>query len=98
MSCFVYIISNANRTLYTGITFDLIRRVEQHKKGIHPNGFTSRYNFDRLVFFEEALNRTSAARREKQIKGWTHAKKVTLIEKTNPDWKDLSVTWRDVLT
>ena len=55
MTCFVYIISNANRTLYAGITFDLIRRVEQHKKGIHPNGFTSRYNFDRLVFFEEAL-------------------------------------------
>ena len=74
MTCYVYIVSNANRTLYTGITSDLVRRVEQHKNGTFRNAFTARYNFDRLVHFEEVRDRTTAALREKQIKGWTYAK------------------------
>src|SRR6185369_13533953 len=94
---YVYIVSNANRTLYIGMASDLVKRCEQHKNGTFENAFTKRYNFDRLVFFEEAANRFLAARREKQIKGWTYAKKVALIEAVNPEWKDLGVTWRDIL-
>ena len=96
MGHFVYIMSNANRTLFTGIASDLMQRIEQHKNGHYPNGFTARYNFDRLVIFEEVSSRATAARREKQIKGWTRAKKVALIENQNPEWKDLAVTWREV--
>ena len=66
---YVYIVSNANRTVYDGMTNDLVRRVEQHKKGTFENAFTKRYNFDRLVYFEDLLSRSEAARREKQIKG-----------------------------
>jgi putative endonuclease len=72
---YVYIVSNANRTVYAGLTSDLVRRVDQHKKGTFENAFTKRYNFDRLVYFEELTNRTTAAKREKQIKGWTYAKR-----------------------
>jgi len=93
---YVYIVSNTNRTLYVGMASDLVRRFEQHKNGTFENAFTRRYNFDRLVFFEEAASRSAAMRREKQIKGWTYAKKVALIEAVNPEWKDLSVTWNDL--
>ena len=65
---YVYIISNANRTLYVGLAWDLVRRVEQHKKGTFENAFTKRYNFDRLVYFEMLPTRAAAAKREKQIK------------------------------
>ena len=87
----VYIMSNANRTLYVGITSDISRRVVQHKTGVYENGFTNRYNFDKLVYLEEALTQTAAAKREKQIKGWIRAKKTALIESVNPDWRDLNV-------
>jgi putative endonuclease len=93
---YVYIVSNANRTVYAGMTSELVRRVDQHKKGTFENAFTKRYNFDRLVYFEELLSRPAAAKREKQIKGWTYAKKVALIESMNPEWKDLSVDWRAI--
>ena len=89
----VYIMSNANRTLYVGMTSDVTRRVGQHKAGVYDNAFTKRYNFDKLVYFEEALTQTAAAKREKQIKGWIRAKKIMLIESVNPEWKDLNVDW-----
>jgi putative endonuclease len=89
----VYIMSNANRTLYVGMTSDVTRRVVQHKSGVYDNAFTKRYNFDKLVYFEEALTQTTAAQREKQIKGWIRAKKTALIESVNPEWKDLNVDW-----
>ena len=95
---YVYIISNANHTLYTGMTSDLVRRVEQHKKGTYDNGFTRRYNFDRLVYFEVLSSKSAAARREKQIKSWPRARKIALIESMNPTWRDLKVSWRDVLS
>ena len=96
MKHYVYIISNANRTVYVGMTNDLVRRVDQHKRGTFENAFTKRYNFDRLVYFEEASTRSAAAKREKQIKGWTYGKKVALIESVNPEWKDLKITWRGI--
>ena len=95
---YVYIISNANHTLYVGMTNDLVRRVNQHKNGTLPNAFTRRYNFDRLVYFETVSGRIAAAKREKQIKSWPRARKIALIGAANPDWRDLSVAWKDVLS
>src|SRR6266699_3278454 len=93
MDHYVYIISNANRTLYVGLAWDLVRRVEQHKRDTFPNAFTRRYNFDRLVYFETLPTRQVAAKREKQIKSWPRARKLALILSMNPEWKDLSVSW-----
>jgi putative endonuclease len=84
--------TNHSRTLYTGVTNDLQRRVYEHKHKLTP-GFTSRYNIDKLVFFESTSDIHSAIAREKQIKGWTRAKKIALIEQTNRGWLDLSQDW-----
>jgi putative endonuclease len=81
--------TNASRTLYTGVTNDLARRVYEHKNKL-VRGFTSKYNINRLVYVEETPDVASAITREKQIKGWLRQKKVGLIEALNPDWKDLS--------
>jgi putative endonuclease len=97
MQWFVYIMSNANHTLYAGMTNDLMRRAEQHKKGTYDNAFTKRYNFDRMVYFEAAHDKRGAAKREKQIKSWPRARKIELIESMNPSWRDMSVSWKDVL-
>jgi len=94
---FVYIMSNKSHRLYTGIAADLVTRVRQHKDGSYPNNFTARYNFDRLVYFEARPTRAAAAAREKQIKAWTRAKRVALIQETNPRWKDLSANFDDLL-
>jgi len=91
---YVYILSNHSKTLYTGITNDLIRRTEEHKKGIGSK-FTSKYKINSLVYFEEGDNVNQAIFREKQIKGWLRSKKIALIEETNPDWQDLSKDWFD---
>jgi len=89
---YVYIMTNRSRTLYTGVTGDLKRRVYQHKHKMVP-GFTSRYNIDRLVHFEVFGDVLLAIAREKEIKGWLRAKKIVLIESTNKDWKDRSNGW-----
>jgi putative endonuclease len=89
---YVYIMTNRSRTLYTGVTGDLKRRVYQHKHKLVP-GFTSRYNIDRLIHFEVFGDVLLAIAREKEIKGWLRAKKIALIESTNKDWKDLSNGW-----
>ena len=89
---FVYIITNQSKTLYTGVTNDLMRRVYEHKNKM-VEGFTKKYNIKKLVHFEESGNVVSAIAREKQIKGWLRSKKIALIESTNPAWKDLSEGW-----
>jgi putative endonuclease len=89
LTWYVYIISNANHTLYVGMTADLIRRVIQHSNGTFRNSFTRRYNFERLVFFEELPSRIAAARREKQLKGWKRDRKLALIEQSNRTGKTL---------
>ena len=86
---YVYILANRSRTLYTGVTSDLTRRLYQHQSGL-ISGFTSRYAVHRLVYVETATNPRDAIAREKQIKRWTRAKKVALIEAMNPAWADLS--------
>jgi putative endonuclease len=88
---YVYIMTNKSRTLYTGVTNDLARRVYEHKQKLLP-GFTSKYNITKLVYFEATEDVYAALNREKQIKGWLRDKKIALIEAANPDWKDLSVT------
>jgi putative endonuclease len=89
---YVYILSNNSRTVYTGVTSDLIRRIYEHKNKLVP-GFTQKYNLDRLVYYESTGDVRAALQREKQIKGWVRAKKVALIVSTNPAWRDLSDGW-----
>ena len=89
---YVYIMANRSRTLYTGVTNDLHRRVYEHKHRLVP-GFTQRYNITQLVYYEETPDVKSATARERQIKGWLRSKKVALIEATNPQWRDLSDGW-----
>jgi putative endonuclease len=89
---YVYIMTNGKRTLYTGVTNNLYRRVYEHKEKMIPC-FTKRYNIDYLVYVESSNDVIAAITREKQIKGWTRAKKISLIESLNPDWRDLSLDW-----
>ena len=91
----VYILaSGKNGTLYTGITNSLEVRISQHKNKTHP-GFTAQYNVTRLVYFEEIQDVSYAIAREKQLKGGSRRKKIALIEKENPEWRDLAATWFD---
>ncbi len=86
---YVYIITNKNNTvLYIGFTNDLKRRVKQHRSKSNI-GFTSRYNVDKLVYFESTPYVNNAIKREKQIKHWNRKWKENLINDFNPDWKDL---------
>lgn len=78
--------------LYTGITNSLYRRVLQHKSG-EIDGFTKRYNIDRLVYSEIFHQVGNAIAREKQIKSWTRAKRLALIKTKNPTWQDLAEGW-----
>ena len=86
---YVYILTNYSKTLYTGVTNDLQRRIYQHKNKTIP-GFTSKYKINRLVYYETFNDIRQAIAREKQIKGWLREKKIALIESVNPMWKDLS--------
>jgi len=86
---YVYMITNKSKILYTGVSNNLTRRVYEHKHKL-VEGFTKKYNIDKLVYFEVFNNVDDAIRREKQIKGWLRKKKITLIESINPQWKDLS--------
>jgi putative endonuclease len=91
---YVYMLSNQFRTLYTGVTNNLERRIFEHKHHL-VEGFTSKYNITRLVYFEETSDVYAAIAREKQIKGWVRAKKLALIESINPGWRDLSGAWSE---
>ncbi len=91
-SFFVYIMSNRSKTLYTGITNNLLRRVWEHKQGIGSE-FCKHYRLDRLVYAERFQYVNNAIAREKQIKGWLRVKKVALIVLQNPTWSDLSAEW-----
>lgn len=89
---YVYILACKSRTIYVGVTSNLETRLYQHKHEL-LSGFTAQYNIDRLVYFEDFDDAAAAIRREKQIKKWSRAKKIALIEKTNPTWEDLSEQW-----
>ena len=91
-SFFVYIVTNRSKTLYTGVTNNLLRRVWEHKQGAGSE-FCAHYKLDRLVYFEEFQYVGNAITREKQIKGWLRIKKMALIVAQNPTWSDLSADW-----
>jgi len=86
---YVYILaSKLNGTLYIGITSDLLQRIWQHKNKM-VEGFTQKYNVNKLVYYEVHPNAESAILREKQMKKWRRSWKIRLIKGKNPDWKDL---------
>ncbi|MDD5252262.1 MAG: GIY-YIG nuclease family protein [Patescibacteria group bacterium] len=89
----VYILaSHRHGTIYIGVTSDLEKRLWEHKNNVVP-GFTAKYGIHRLVYFEECGSAEAAITREKALKRWLRAWKIALIEKSNPDWRDLSLDW-----
>lgn len=91
-TCAVYILTNPSHSvLYIGMTTDASRRLETHKSGA-LDGFAKKYNCRVLIYFEAVSDRDTALYREKQLKGWTRAKKEALISGANPHWIDLSHT------
>ena len=89
---YVYLMTNHSRTvLYTGVTSDLRRRVYEHREKL-ADGFASRYNATRLVWFEQGEDPLAAITREKQIKAGSRARKLALIEAMNPEWRELGET------
>ncbi|MGB0506735.1 MAG: GIY-YIG nuclease family protein [Pikeienuella sp.] len=89
----VYILANRrNGTIYTGVTNDLVRRIHQHRTRAVPS-FTKRYDVTSLVWFTEYGDPETAIKREKAIKSWPRKWKLALIEKENPEWRDM---WNDI--
>ena len=89
MQYYVYILaSNKNGTIYIGVTSNLVKRIYEHKNEL-AEGFTKQYSVHNLVYFEITESVESAIAREKQLKKWNRAWKIRLIEKTNPEWRDL---------
>jgi putative endonuclease len=86
---YIYILTNQYHTVfYVGVTNNLIRRVYEHKNKL-VKGFTAKYNINKLVYYEVFSDVRDAIYREKQIKSWSRKKKIEMIEKFNPEWKDL---------
>ena len=89
MTAYIYILANRKRgTLYIGVTNDLVRRTHEHREGA-ADGFTKRYGIKQLMHFETFDDITSAIEREKSLKRWHRPWKFALIEKDNPEWRDL---------
>jgi len=87
---YVYILAiKRNETLYVGVTNNLQRRIYEHKNNL-AKGFTQKYNIHNLVYYEETNDVNIAIEREKQIKSWSRKKKLALIEKENPVWRDIA--------
>ncbi len=90
---YVYLLTNwNNKVMYVGMTNNLERRIYEHKNKL-INGFTKKYNINKLVYYEETSDVNSALSREKEIKKWRREKKDTLVLNSNPEWKDLSDEW-----
>jgi enoyl-CoA hydratase/carnithine racemase/predicted GIY-YIG superfamily endonuclease len=90
---YVYIMASHRRVLYIGVSSKLEYRVWQHKQGMFPEGFSARYRAHKLVYFETYRDIVTAITREKELKGWLRSRKIGLITKANPKWKDLSKEW-----
>lgn len=89
-SYYVYLITNwNNNVIYTGVTNNLTRRVYEHKNKL-TEGFSKKYNINKLVYFEQTNDVSAAIAREKEIKKWRREKKNNLVNSANPEWKDLS--------
>jgi len=91
---YVYIMTNwNNKVMYIGVTNDLERRVYEHKHR-QKDSFTKRYSINKLVYYEHISDVNAAIAREKQIKGWVRKRKDELVETTNPEWDEMSYSWR----
>ncbi len=91
---YVYILTNkTDKVMYIGVTNDIVRRVYEHRNHM-IDGFTAKYNVTKLVYVESAPDVRDAIQREKQLKGWTRAKKNALVETVNPKWEDM---WETIL-
>jgi len=88
----IYMMTNAQRKLYVGVTSNIEKRVWQHKQLEIP-GYTQQNKLTQLVYIEEFGDIRVAIAREKQLKGWLRAKKIKLIRDTNPTWADLAANW-----
>lgn len=92
-SFYVYLLTNwNNRVVYVGVTNDLERRLYEHKNKL-VDGFTAKYNVNKLVYYEETGDVAMALMREKEIKKWRREKKDRLVMRANPEWRDLSSEW-----
>ncbi len=89
---YVYIMASRSLNLYTGITDNIYRRALEHKHSA-IEGFTKRYNINRLVYYETFKHVGNAIAREKQVKAWTRAKRIALIKSLNPTWQDMAEGW-----
>jgi len=89
---FIYILTNKSNTLYIGVTNNLRKRLYEHKNKL-VEGFTKKYNLDKLIYFEEYQDVNEAIKREKQIKGWIRKRKIELIKIKNPTFNDLSLSF-----
>ena len=87
---YVYIITNKSKSLYIGVTSNINRRIYEHKNKL-IEGFTKKYNIDKLIYCEECENIETAIEREKQLKHWHRKWKINLINEQNPDWKELDI-------
>ena len=90
---YVYLLTNwNNKVMYLGVTNNLERRLYEHKNKL-VKGFTEKYNVNKLVYFEGTQDVTAAIAREREIKKWRREKKNQLVNRMNPNWKDLSSGW-----
>jgi putative endonuclease len=89
---YTYIMGSNTGTLYIGVTSDIYIRVQQHKNGTFE-GFSKKYNCNRLLYYEASESIIESIAREKQLKGWRREKKLNLIRTQNPNFKDLAETW-----
>jgi putative endonuclease len=92
---YVYIMASRSLNFYTGVTNSIYHRALQHKSG-EVEGFTKKYNINRLVYYEVFEHIGNAIAREKQIKAWTRAKRIALIKTMNPAWQDLAQGWGEM--
>ena len=93
LPCVYLLASKRNGTLYVGVTSDLVKRVWEHKNDL-VEGFTAKYGVHLLVYYEMHADMLGAITREKQIKKWDRSWKLKLVERNNPEWKDL---WPEVI-
>lgn len=91
----VFMMTNRSGTLYIGMTNNLMRRIQEHRLG-RAAGFTAKYKITRLIHAEGFSEVRDAVAREKQLKGWSRARKLALIAASNPDWRDLGNDWLGV--
>ena len=91
---YVYILTNwNNKVMYIGVTNNLERRLYEHKNKL-VDGFTKKYNVNKLVYYEHTTDVHAALSREKEIKKWRREKKNNLVMTVNPEWKDVSLEWQ----